>query len=147
MNDNAKQVAIELRTAIADNGEMEYNTVRQMGRYYQQEKMDVLTFNETMDDGSQVSNMVTIYNDKVSIKRKGPVAMHQQFRQYRSTENVYQHPHGNIHMETYTKRMNYQRPSLQEAGQLTIDYTVKLNGQEERTHQLTLNVRNKEDSE
>ncbi|MFD2761046.1 DUF1934 domain-containing protein [Lentibacillus juripiscarius] len=147
MKDNAKQVAIELETSIDDNGEMEYNTVRQTGQFYQKETMDVLTYTETLDDGSNVSSLITIYEDRVSIKRKGPVAMHQQFRPHRSTENVYQHPHGTIHMETYTKAIDYRRPAAEQAGLLTIAYTVKLNGQDERNHQLTLNVRDKEDSQ
>ncbi len=109
--------------------------------------MDVLTYTETLDDGSNVSSLITIYEDRVSIKRKGPVAMHQQFRPHRSTENVYQHPHGTIHMETYTKAIDYRRPAAEQAGLLTIAYTVKLNGQDERNHQLTLNVRDKEDSQ
>ncbi|RYG71566.1 DUF1934 domain-containing protein [Lentibacillus lipolyticus] len=147
MKENAKQVAIELETSIDDNGEMEYNTVRQTGRYYQQPTMDVLTFTEEFDDGTHVSNLITIYEDRVSIKRKGPVAMHQQFRPHRSTENVYQHPHGTIYMETYTQYIDYRRPAAGQAGLLTIAYTVKLNGQDERKHQLTLNVRDKEGSQ
>ncbi len=42
MKDNAKQVAIELETSIDDNGEMEYNTVRQTGQFYQKKQWTCL---------------------------------------------------------------------------------------------------------
>lgn len=145
MDENAKQVAVELKTVIDDNGEMEYNTVREIGQYYRRGKVDVLTYNETTEDGSAIHNMLTIHTDKVSVKRTGPISMHQQFREQKTSENVYQHPHGNIHMETFTHSIGYQRLSDKQNGRLTIDYTVKLNGQDERKHQLALTIRHKED--
>ncbi|SFB25987.1 Uncharacterized beta-barrel protein YwiB, DUF1934 family [Lentibacillus halodurans] len=147
MNKTPKQVAVELQTAIDDNGQMEYNTVRQTGRFYRKENMDVLTYNETADDGSPIYNMITILTDKVSVKRTGSISMHQQFRKQKTSENVFQHPHGNLHMETFTNTINYQALSEHQDGLLTIDYTVKLNGQDERKHQLTLMIRTKEDSQ
>ncbi|GAA0436139.1 hypothetical protein GCM10008983_10990 [Lentibacillus halophilus] len=145
MTHDAKQVAIELHTSIDDDGDIEYNTVRETGYFYQKNNMDVLTFRETLDDGARLNNMITIHKDRVSIKRNGPVVMHQQFQPHRSTENVYQHPYGTIDMQTYTTHMDYRRPDPGKAGYLTLAYTVKLNGQLERNHQLALNVHHKEE--
>ncbi|HLR62843.1 MAG TPA: DUF1934 domain-containing protein [Lentibacillus sp.] len=147
MEERSKQVAVELKTAIEDNGQKEYNTIRETGRLYQQANMDVLTYTETAEDGSQISNMITIHTDKVSVKRTGTVQMHQTFREQKLSENVFQHPHGKIHMETFTDAINYQMLTEQQSGVLAIDYTVSLNGQEERAHQLTLTIRPKEDSQ
>ncbi|WP_010531547.1 DUF1934 domain-containing protein [Lentibacillus jeotgali] len=147
MKGNSKQVAVELKTAIEDSGQKEYNTVRETGQLYQKANMDVLTYTETADDGSSISNMMTIHTNKVSVKRTGPVQMHQTFHEQKLSENVFQHPHGNIHMETFTNAIDYQMLTAQQNGVLTIDYTVRLNGQEEREHQLTLTIRPKEDSQ
>ncbi|HLS10237.1 DUF1934 domain-containing protein [Lentibacillus sp.] len=147
MEDGSKHVTVELQTAIEDNGQKEYNTVRETGRLHQQANMDVLTYAETAEDGSTINNMITIHTDKVSVKRTGPVRMLQTFREQKSSENVFQHPHGNIHMETYTKAINYQALSAQQNGLLTIDYTVRLNGQDERAHQLVLQIQSKEGSQ
>jgi len=147
MEVNPKRVAVELQTAIEDDGQKEYNTVRGTGHLYQKETMDVLTYRETTEDGSTINNMLSIHTDKVTVKRTGLVSMHQQFCEKQTSENVFQHPHGNIHMETFTNAINYQTLSGQQNGRLTIDYTVKLNGQDEREHQLRLTIRHKEDSQ
>ncbi|MFD1361609.1 DUF1934 domain-containing protein [Lentibacillus salinarum] len=145
MAQKQRPVAVALLTVIDDNGEKEYNTVKATGSFYPTNNMDVLTYDETVEDGSIVNNMLTLNKDKVSVKRNGPVVMHQQFREHGTTENVYQHPHGNIHMETFTRSISYQRLSDGQNGKLTIDYTVRLNGQDERAHQLTLTIRHKEE--
>ncbi|SFE08721.1 Uncharacterized beta-barrel protein YwiB, DUF1934 family [Lentibacillus persicus] len=146
MENNPKQVAVELKTAIDDNGEMEYNTVRATGRFFQKASMDVLTYEETPEDGPPIKNMITIYSDRVAVKRTGFVNMHQHFREQKTSENVFQHPHGNIHMETFTNKITYTTLSEHQQGALTIDYSVKLNGQDERSHRLTLTIQHKEDS-
>lgn len=147
MDENAEQVSVELQTVIDDNGEKEYNTVRETGWYYRRPKADVLIYKETTEDGLSITNMVTLNNDKVSVKRTGSINMHQQFREQRLSENVFQHPHGNIHMETLTHSISYRRLHDKQSGRLTVDYTVRLNGQDERKQQLTLTIRHKEDTQ
>ncbi|MFD1036893.1 DUF1934 domain-containing protein [Virgibacillus byunsanensis] len=133
MKSQQANVQIELKTAIEDDGQLEHSTIKQSGNFYHKNNIDVLTFKEDME-GLIIRNMITIQKDKVSIKRTGSISMNQQFRVNQLTENVYQHPHGNIHMETFTKDMEY----LPDNGLLTVNYIVKLNGQEERKHQLVL---------
>lgn len=138
------RVSGTLQTKITDDKETEHTTIHYSGDFYHRENMDVLTFQEKNDDLS-IKNLITIHHDKVSIKRTGDITMHQQFRAKQTTENVFKHPRVNIHMETYTEKLGYHAPSSTETGKLSIAFTVKLNGQEERTHQLTLLI--KEDSQ
>lgn len=145
MDSFSKKVSVELRTVIDDAGTKEYNTVNQTGNFFKKDKFDVLTYDEEVEQGPPVRNLITIYPDKVSIKRTGIVKMHQQFQVNQLTENLYKHPHGNIHMETFTNAINYQELTLEHHGFLAIDYTVRLNGQEDREHQLQLAIK-EEDS-
>lgn len=138
MEPTHKQVMIELHTTIDDNGQMEYNTINQIGKFYKKNHMDVLTFEEQTEAKTVIGNLITIQPDKVTIKRSGDVAMNQQFRTKRTTENVFRHPYGTMHMETYTETLTYQSIQSDAPGQLKISYTVKLNGEEERNHLLTL---------
>ncbi|MFC2948942.1 DUF1934 domain-containing protein [Virgibacillus sediminis] len=139
-----KQVAVELRTIIDDNGQMEYNTVKQPGKFYQKGKLDVLTFEEELEGQGVTDNLITIQSDKVTIKRTGLVKMNQKFTENGTTENLYHHPHGKIHMETYTNSIFYQSVDEADTGYLKISYHVKLNGQEERKHQLELIITEEE---
>ncbi|ASK62047.1 hypothetical protein CFK37_07680 [Virgibacillus phasianinus] len=133
-----------LQMKITDGKEIEDTTTHFTGDFYHREKMDVLTFQEENDDDLSIKNLITIHNDKVSIKRTGDITMHQQFRVNQITEDVFKHPHVNIHMETYTNKLKYQAPINNDSGKLSISFTVKLDGQEEREHQLNLLI--KEDS-
>ncbi|WP_077329390.1 DUF1934 domain-containing protein [Virgibacillus siamensis] len=146
MNLESKSITIEMQTMIDNDGEMEYNTLNESGTYYEKGNRCILTYEETTDDGAAIKNLITINPDRVSIKRVGVVTMHQQFHTGQKTENVFQHPHGNIHMETYTDTIAFQSLTGERNGLLTIDYSVSLNGQEARTHKLEMTLK-KEESE
>jgi uncharacterized beta-barrel protein YwiB (DUF1934 family) len=133
-----KKVHITLRTAITDQGETEKNELIHSGHYYRNNTFDVLKFDEKMEDGAIVRNLITLQKQKASIKRSGAVSMNQKFHENKITENVYHHPHGTIHMETFTDSIRYQPLDEVKNGKLTISYQVKLNGQENRKHELTL---------
>lgn len=133
-----QSVSGTLYMEITDGREMEHTTTNYTGDFYRQKNMDVITFQEKNEDNLTIKNLITIHHDKVSIKRTGDITMHQQFRVQQTTENVFKHPHVFIHMETYTHKLGYQAPSNTNAGKLSITFTVKLNGQAERDHQLTL---------
>lgn len=138
MGPTNKQVRIELHTTIDDNGQMEYNTIRQIGSFYKKKQMDVLTFEEKTEDNTTIRNFITIQPDKVTIKRSGDVVMNQQFRIESTTENVFRHPYGTMHMETFTETITHQSLEQKQPGHLKMAYTVKLNGEEKRRHLLTL---------
>ncbi|WP_404455943.1 DUF1934 domain-containing protein [Virgibacillus necropolis] len=139
-----RSVSGSLHMEITEDKETEQTTTHFTGDLYQRNNMDVITFQEKNDDDLLIKNLITIQNDKVSIKRTGDITMHQQFRVNQTTENLFKHPHVNIHMETYTHKLGYRLISKNGPGKLSLTFNVKLNGQEERQHQLTLLI--KEDS-
>lgn len=138
MTQDKRHVVIHLDTAIDDHGEMEYTTVKQTGQFFHKNGVDVLIYQEELEEGATIRNLMTIRPEKVNIKRSGLITMNQQFHLNRKTETYYQHPHGKLHMETFTHSITYQSMKTSNQGQLTIVYTVKLNGIEERKHLLEL---------
>ncbi|MBP2076258.1 DUF1934 domain-containing protein [Oceanobacillus polygoni] len=133
-----KRLTITLETTINDDGQLERTKQSHQGDFFQKNNMDVLIFEETLEDGSTIKNLLTIHPHKVSINRSGAVKMNQKFQADQITENIYHHPHGKIHMETYTEVIVYKKASNGTEGTLTIHYTVKLNGQDKRKHTLKL---------
>lgn len=129
---------ITLDMTIDDQGEMEYNRSIQKGQIFQKQTFDVLMYEEELEEGMNVRNLITIYPTKVTIKRSGTITMTQQFIVGQITESVYEHPHGNFHMETYTNSITYKPTENNNQGELVISYTVKLNGTNERKHVLKL---------
>ncbi|WP_085994007.1 DUF1934 domain-containing protein [Oceanobacillus senegalensis] len=146
MNAMKKKVNVKLQTVIHDNGQKEYNDVQGAGNLFQKGNKHVLTFEETMDEEIPVKNMITIQANSVHIKRTGVVSMNQRFQTGQLTENVYKHPYGTIHMETYTTKLEHHQKDDRSEGKLSILYTVKMNGQDERKHELELRYK-EEDSE
>ncbi|GGB34957.1 DUF1934 family protein [Virgibacillus dakarensis] len=139
------RVAVEFCMTIEDNGQLEETKAEATGVLYKKGQMDVLTYNEHTEDNDIIKNLLTIQPEKVSIKRTGPVQMHQQLRLKQPSENLFHHAHGTIHMETFTDRINYQPLSTTSQGKLAIDYHVRLNGQQiARKHQLTLTLKEEE---
>lgn len=137
MSQEKRQVDIQFQMEIDDKGEMEYNTVKEKGHFFSKGPLDVIIYTEEID-GNAIKNLITIHKDKVTIKRTGAITMNQQFNVGRKTESLYQHPHGHIHMETYTNKMTYQSLRHEDKGRLEIDYSVKLNGLDNRNHSLIL---------
>ncbi|HEY4600770.1 MAG TPA: DUF1934 domain-containing protein [Cerasibacillus sp.] len=132
-------ITITLDMVIDDCGQTEQTTLKETGQYFQRKNFDVLMFTEHHDEQS-VQTRMTIHADYVNIKRSGHIEMNQQFRLKKWTENVYQHPYGTIHMETYTKAIIYQRPENAKPGSLILEYDVKLNGQDPRRHRLEVTL-------
>ncbi|SHG67975.1 DUF1934 domain-containing protein [Ornithinibacillus halophilus] len=133
-----QQVMVELQTTIEDNGEKEYNTTKNLGKLFEKNRRTVLMYEESLDDQSLIKTLITIQPDKVTINRSGVVSMNQKFLEKQLTENIYKHPHGNFNMETYTHSIKHEIDRTTKSGRLTIHYTVKLNGQNERKHDLIL---------
>src|SRR5690625_5033308 len=138
MKQRGKRVSIQLHTSIEDRGNIESNHVKQTGQYFNRHHMDVLIYEEELEEGAIIKNLVTIQTDKVNIKRSGIIAMNQQFLVDQMTETHYEHPHGAFHMETFTNSVTYEPLATNNQGRLAIDYTVKLNGMDERKHLLEL---------
>lgn len=133
-----KSVIIELRSMIDDEGEKELHIVKQKGYYYKRKGIEVLTYQEDVEDNGVINNLITIADGKVNINRSGAFSVNQQFLLKRKSECLYQHPHGNIHMSISTQSITYDPLEKGKVGQLTIIYEAVLNGQIRRNHQLTL---------
>lgn len=138
MKEKGHHVNITLQSIIDDSGEREVNTFQQLGKIFKRDHFEVLLYEEVDEDGDKIRNLITIQPDRVSIKRSGLISMNQQFEINRKTETYYNHPHGSLHMEIYTKSIDYHPLKENGQGRLNINYTVKLNGILERKHLLEL---------
>jgi len=140
-----KNVKLHLKTTIDDKGDIETHNVITSGLFSYRQSMDVLTFSETTNEEKTIKNLLTISPYKVSLKRSGAVSMHQQFIIHETHECMYKHPYGFMYMETYTNSISYQTLRSNDFGRLLIDYTVSLNQQANREHQLLLTFYEEDD--
>jgi len=138
MNLKKKDVAVELRTVIDDDGEKELSIVKQIGTYVKRGQIEVIVFNENSTDFGKVNNLITIQPDKINIKRSGSIKMNQQFLEGKKTECLYRYPYGSFFMEITTMSISHQPLQNDRKGEVTIQYEAKLNDEQKRYHHLTL---------
>lgn len=133
-----KDIAIELRTVIDDQGEKELSIIKQVGIYVKKENIEVISFIEKTNEFGDVENLITIRPNKINIKRSGKVSMNQQFIKGKETECLYRHPYGAFLLEIMTKSITHQSLADDQEGKVIIQYDVKVNEEESRNHHLTL---------
>src|SRR5699024_7417184 len=104
-----QDIHIKLQTTIIDNDTTEKSEIKESGKIYKKEHGDMIVYEEKLDNEEQaiVKNIVTIQPDKVLIRRSGAVKMNQLFQEGKRSESVFHHPHGRMHMETFTKSIAY----------------------------------------
>lgn len=131
-------VNVRLETNIQNQSHQDKMILEEKGKYYQKGEAHILIFKEHHEEGQVVNTMFTIHPDRVTIKRSGPVNMHQIFRLNEETESHYKHPYGVMHLLTKTNKLMHHFTNEKVAGQLSIDYKLTLNGQETQQHKLVL---------
>lgn len=141
-----KRVTIKLNTIIEDNGQKEYYKTNEIGTYVTKGNISVLAFDETIENNENVHNVITIHPNKVTIKRTGAISMTQQFRINQKTESQLTHSFGRMGLETTTKKLKFELLPDQKKGKLVIYYSLKINGQTKRNHQLKLYFKEEEAS-
>lgn len=92
--------------------------------------VDVLIYEEDLQELGNVRNFITIQPDKVNMKRSGGIVMNQQFLAGKRTESVYHHPFGSIHLEITTKDIRIGKRSVD------VFYDSVMNGTEKQSHHL-----------
>lgn len=132
-----KDVQIELRTVIDDQGHKEMSIVKQTGKYTATEDREVLVYKEQTEVGD-IRNFITLQDGKFTLKRSGAVSMNQRLIQGKETVCIYRHPFGNILMDAKTISMSYEQLTENTPGVMNIEYEMTLNGEQTRMHHLTL---------
>ncbi|SEO22703.1 Uncharacterized beta-barrel protein YwiB, DUF1934 family [Amphibacillus marinus] len=133
-------VKITLHTEIADQNDQQVTDVKAIADLFERDQQTILTFKEQIADQPDVRTMITITNQRVTIKRSGGVEMNQQFKVNQTTETVYRHAYGAIRIETATESVQYTPLSTTNVGRLKINYTTKLDGEALRNHKLALTI-------
>lgn len=136
------KVRIELDTVIRDDQTMDRIKNSFIGTLAKNERMTVITYREHLEEKQYVDTFMTITDEKINVKRTGAVSMNQAFIEQALTECVYTHPHGNMHMETFTTESSHE--GTEHGGKVVLVYEVKLNGQDSRQHELELTYHEEE---
>ncbi len=129
-------VRIQMNTIIRDDDTMDRIEHSFKGTVATNDRMTVIIYREQLEDDHYVDTLMTITAEKVNVKRSGAISMNQSFIEQARTECLYTHPHGNMHMETFTTDASHTTNEL--GGKVVLTYEVKLNGEDSRQHELEL---------
>ncbi|GAA0306859.1 uncharacterized beta-barrel protein YwiB (DUF1934 family) [Gracilibacillus halotolerans] len=127
-------VSLKMTMEIFDLGSKDVSIIEEQGQLQKKGDLTVLTFTENKGKENETRSMVTMKSDEISVKRSGAVSMIQKFKKKETTENVYRHPYGMIHMKTMTDQLQVDL----DKGSIFISYKTNLNGGNSRRHRLTI---------
>lgn len=133
-----KNIIVELRTEIDDEGDKERSIIKQIGKYAKKDKLEVISFTEDIEDFGKVNNLITIQSNKVNIKRSGTITMNQQFIEGKRTECFYRHPYGSFLLEMETRSITHKPLVNGEKGSVMMEYKATVNEGQRRHHKLEL---------
>lgn len=135
---NKSIVSVKMTMEIIDQDQQEVTVVEEEGQLMERGNLTVLTFREQHNEEEPIDSLITIQQDKVTVKRSGSISMIQRFIAGQITENIYKHAYGSMHMETRTEQVYFDRPQGEKTGMLYVNYQTSLNGEEPRQHKLTI---------
>jgi len=127
-------VKLKMTMEIFDLGNKDISVIEEEGYLQQKGELTVLIFTENKGTENETRSMITMKPDEISVKRSGAVSMIQKFKKKETTENVYRHPYGMIHMKTMTDQLQVDL----DKGNIFISYKTNLNGGNSRRHRLTI---------
>lgn len=131
-----KNIKVEMHTVIKDQGEIEETKNKYRGYYTKKDEIEVIRFTEELKGFGKVKHFITIYPDKVNVKRSGSVNMNQQFVPGEKSECLYRHPYGAFRMEIHTQSVI--KKLKDKTTEIHIVYDSEMNEGNTRKHQLTL---------
>lgn len=131
-----ENVVVEMRSVIEEQGEEEVTVTKHKGNYIKKKQIEVIRFTERTKDLGDIKHFITIYPNKVNLKKSGSVSMNQQFVTGKTSECLYRHPYGAFRIEIHTKSVT--KKYKDQTTEIHIVYDSEMNEDRKRHHHLTL---------
>jgi len=134
-------IRIKLVTEIRDGaGRKELLTIEEEGTLYSKEDATFLAYKEMMENVGQISNIIKIKGDEVSIMRSGGVSMRQTYRKGATTSGSYQSPYGMMEMVAKTENIDFTNRTDSRKAKLILSYQLQMQDEWVGRHRLTFMI-------
>jgi uncharacterized beta-barrel protein YwiB (DUF1934 family) len=134
-------IKLKLVTEIRDGaGRKELLTIEEEGTLYSKEDATFLAYKEMMENVGQISNVIKIKGDEVSIMRSGGVSMRQTYKKGATTSGSYQSPYGMMEMVAKTENVDFTNRNESKKAQLILSYQLQMQGEWVGRHRLTFMI-------
>ncbi|NSL52993.1 DUF1934 domain-containing protein [Calidifontibacillus erzurumensis] len=134
-------IFVKLVTEIRDNdGRKDLLTTETEGALYSKDGATYLAYKEMMEDVGQISNVIKIKNEEVTIIRTGAVSMRQTYKKGEITSGSYHTPYGRFEMVAKTEHVDFTNKPQSRKAQLLLTYQLKMQGEWIGRHRLTFMI-------
>lgn len=134
-------IRLKLVTEIRDGaGRKELLTIEEEGTLYSKEDATFLAYKEMMESVGQISNIIKIKGDEVSIIRSGGVSMRQTYKRGATTSGSYQSPYGMMEMVAKTENVDFTNRTESKKAKLILSYQLQMQGEWVGRHRLTFMI-------
>lgn len=134
-------IRLKLVTEIRDGaGRKELLTIEEEGTLYSKEDATFLAYKEMMENVGQISNVIKIKGDEVSIMRSGGISMRQTYKKGTTTSGSYQSPYGMMEMVAKTENVDFTNRTESKKAKLILSYQLQMQGEWVGRHRLTFMI-------
>ncbi len=134
-------IRLKLVTEIRDGaGRKELLTIEEEGTLYSKEDATFLAYKEMMENVGQISNIIKIKGDEVSIMRSGGISMRQTYKKGATTSGSYQSPYGMMEMVAKTENIDFTNRTESRKAKLILSYQLQMQDEWVGRHRLTFMI-------
>lgn len=140
--DSAKiPIQVKLVTEIRDGaGQKEMLTTETEGTLYSKDDATFLAYKEITENIGQISNIIKVKNDEVTIIRSGGVSMRQTYKKGATTTGSYRSPYGVMEMVAKTENVDFTYRTHSRKARLILSYQLQMQGEWVSRHRLTFMI-------
>lgn len=134
-------VCIEIETVIdmGDSRDRDRSTMTARGMMYRKEETMFFSYQEKLEIGN-VTSLIKLVNDEVTITRRGAVSMRQVFIPGKRTDGMYRSPYGAIPMSTKTDEIHFDWNPDKANGILRLCYELYMQGKKTGHYFVTMKM-------
>lgn len=131
-------IKVKFVTEIRDQaGRKELLATEADGTLYSKEEATFLAYKEMMENVGQISNIIKIKNNEVTIMRSGGVSMRHTYIKGATTSGAYQSPFGMMEMVTKTENVDFTYHTNSRKAKLFLSFQLQMQGEWVGRHRLT----------
>ncbi|MFZ4453024.1 DUF1934 domain-containing protein [Salibacterium aidingense] len=133
-------VDVKMTTNIKQKGEQDQVSLEAKGEVYQKNNFTYVNFKEDLDDIGEVSTVLKVGRQEITVIRSGSVSMRQRYLSGELTEGSYETPYGTLKTEAQTDQVAVIWSDSGNTGRIQFGYDLTLQGSVAGRYDVTISI-------
>ncbi|MFB4163529.1 DUF1934 domain-containing protein [Alteribacillus sp. JSM 102045] len=133
-------VEVKMTTNIRQQGEKDQVNLEAKGELYKKNNFTYVNFKEELDEIGEVSTVLKVGEQEITVIRSGSVAMRQLYQYGEITEGSYETPYGKLITEAETDQVAVMWSDSGKTGRIQFGYDLTLQGSAAGRYDVTISI-------